>query len=220
MPSVDGLLTWLGDAWAWVNGNGTGLAAAAAIVTGVFAAVALRQTAKDSRERTRPYVIAEYQRIPYASGTLALVVRNTGQSVATDVRVTFDDLGPEAKRKDSLVEVIARRYDRTFLAMPPGQAFSNSVRTSARNPKGDDKPADLVTATVAYKHRRKKYSETFALDCTVYAGEVTTSSSESPEGRLMEVRDAVRSIAAELGGVRDDVRAAIEVVARGRDHLS
>jgi hypothetical protein len=217
MPSVDGLLRGLGDTWAWVNDNGTGLAAVAAIVTGVFAAVALRQTARDSRERTRPYVIAEYQRIPYASGTLALVVQNTGQSVATDVKVTFDDLGPEAKRTGSLVEVIARRYDRTFLAMPPGQAFANSVRTSARNAKGEDKPEDTVTATVTYKHGRKRYTETFVLDCTVYAGEVTTSSTESPEGRLKEIRDAVRSIADEVGGARDDVRSAVAAVSRGRD---
>lgn len=219
MPPVDGLLGWLADAWTWVNENGTGLAAVAAIVTGVFAAVALRQTAKDSRERTRPYVLVEYQRIPYASGTLALVVQNTGQSVAKNVRVTFDDLGPEAKKDGSLVEYIARRYDRTFLAMPPGQAFANSVRTSARNEAGADKPKDIVTATVTYEHGRRKYRETFVLDCTVYAGEITTSSTDSPEGRLKQIRDAVRSVASEVGGARDDVRSAVEVVTRGRDRL-
>gem|GEM_PF-4045710 len=192
--------------WEWVNRNGSGLGAMAAIITGAIAAVALRQTARDSRERTRPYVLVEYQRIPHVSAALALVVRNTGQSVATDVRVLFNDLGAEADREMSLPNAIKRRYASIFPALSPGQSFSNAVRTGSRNEAGVDRLPDQVTATVTYKYGRKRYTESFVLDCTVYDQEVTTTSSSSPEGRLKEIRDQLKALVRATSGVQDELR--------------
>lgn len=76
--------------WEWLKLNGAGLSALAAVVTAAIAVVALGHTASDSRDRSRPMMVAEFQLAVNNGAAIDLVVRNAGPSIARDVTVTFD----------------------------------------------------------------------------------------------------------------------------------
>jgi len=145
---------WINDhSWDWINEYGAGLAAIAAVVTGAVAVVALVQTVRDSKERSRPYVIAELRLIPYAASTLSLVVANRGQTAARDVRVTFDrPLTAAPFTSSSLVGRIGKRYSASIAHIAPGQEFGNSIRASgARGADAGDQLPEPLTVSVSYR---------------------------------------------------------------------
>jgi len=75
---------------AWLNENGAAVSTLMAIATAIVAVLALRQTARDSADRSRPMVLAEFRRAVNSDRTVDLVIRNAGASMARDVHVTFD----------------------------------------------------------------------------------------------------------------------------------
>src|SRR5690348_15692234 len=86
------------------------VSAAATVVTAVIAGVALRSTARDSRDRTRPLLVAELRRSTLGTATQDLVIKNCGASVARNVNVLFDPPLPVTEDVARNVHWIAQRY--------------------------------------------------------------------------------------------------------------
>lgn len=127
--SAEKLQEWL-EPWQEVAGP---LSALAAVVTSVVAIVAIRQTSKDSHERTRPLVVPFAQIGPsYVHGVLYLVVKNFGATAAHNVRVEFDPPLPEVEQKgneqnyrDSSAATLRKRYAEPTKVLAPDQSLVN-----------------------------------------------------------------------------------------------
>lgn len=137
-----------------------GLSALGAIITTLIAAWALRETRKDSRDRTRPVLIAQLRRAVLSHGTLDLVIANHGASSAHDVTVTFDPQieSAEALPDSDMRKWIAQRYSSAIPQWPPGMTYSNVYRA------GHDAVAPTAV-TIAYLGQDgTRYADRFNLD--------------------------------------------------------
>ena len=202
----------LGALWQWINDNGSGLSAIAAISTGVVAIIALRSAAMDSRERTRPYVVAEFRRAENSHSAIDLVIRNTGQSVARDVRVAFS---PSFEVPDVggpyMTSYLLQRYATPIPTLGPGQELSN-IWFSGRSVPGSNEMAnheptpDLVTVTVTYRSTHSTHQDVFPLHVDLIRLTTFSTSSTSLVGRLKTIDQSL-----------DGARKALQQIARNTE---
>jgi hypothetical protein len=195
--------------WADVDWNAvdwTAVGGIAAAATALVAIGALLAASRDSRERTRPVVVAEYRVPPFGFKTLELVVRNVGASTARNIRVTFDPPLPDTGRNNSLTPFVIRRYAQPITVLGPGQELTNAVHVDEDDPSDTDVPDDM-TVRVEYDRRWwRKYKDTFRLQTSVYITHTYTTSSDSPEGRLKEIRDQLKKLTAIMESIRNQLR--------------
>ncbi|MFE5291400.1 hypothetical protein ACFQ8T_04410 [Isoptericola sp. NPDC056618] len=174
----------------------TAVGGLAAAVTGIVAIRTLVHAANDSRERSRPVIVAEYRIPERAYKRMDLVVRNAGPSVARDIDVTFDpSLGtlPLMKSGPELREAIVVRYGRRIDSLGPGHELTNIVSVDLAAQGESDLPLD-VTVTVSYRRsRRRRYEEKYRLDAVMYAQHSFSTQSDSPLGQLTAIRQECRS---------------------------
>lgn len=81
---------------------------------------------QDSKDRSRPYVLAELRHAEHSDTVLDFVIRNADASMARDVLVTFHppltvppDFGP------NVTEHVISRYGQALPCLAPGQALRN-----------------------------------------------------------------------------------------------
>jgi len=199
-------MEWIGATWQWVVNNGTGLAAVAAIGTAVVAVIALRSTVADSRERTRPYVLAELSLAAESDSTIDLVIRNAGLSVARNVTVTFDP--PLVVPDDGtryVTEYTVRRYARPIHVFAPGQALSNIWWSGHAEPggsglvSGEPTPAEC-TVTIEYADdRHRRFRDDFLLVIDTMLTTTYATSSTSTKGRMKTIDESLKKFATSLG---------------------
>jgi hypothetical protein len=158
--------------------------AIAVIGTAWIAAQSFRASRRDSQERTRPVVVAELRRGALTPGTLDLVVRNYGLSVARELRVEFvpslppaDSLPPSDMR-----HWLARRYTRAIDTFPPGKTMSNVYRSGYET-------ADPIMVVVNYSAADgQSYTDRFVLDPADHLTETTSAPSDSNDRGLRLIR--------------------------------
>src|SRR5699024_78671 len=131
--------------------NAAAVSAAAAIITGLVAALTLLRAARDSRDRTRPVVLAEYRVPPYSHQTLQLVIRNAGPSPARDLKVELVGVEHSDKPGQVLREFILRRYEHPIPMLGPGQELVNAVVCDLEAPDESDLPHEF---TIKVEYRR------------------------------------------------------------------
>jgi hypothetical protein len=121
--------------------------AAAVIVTAFIALRTLKATHQDSRARTRPVIVAELRRELLAHGTMLLVVKNLGASVARNVAVEFDPAPPadvDSLLDSDMLKWLYQRYATPVSTWAPGWTLSNVVRVG-------QEPLAPMTVTVTYE---------------------------------------------------------------------
>jgi hypothetical protein len=114
-----------------VSAIAASLSAVLTIVTAVVAIQTLRAARIDSRGRSRPVIIASLQRELLTQGTLNLVIRNFGVSVASNVRVSFDPMPPsdlDSLPSGDMRKWLFETYEKPIQTWPPGWELSNVVR--------------------------------------------------------------------------------------------
>jgi len=199
-------MEWIGATWQWVVNNGTGLAAVAAIGTAVVAVIALRSTVADSRERTRPYVLAELSLAAESDSTIDLVIRNAGLSVARNVTVTFDP--PLVVPDDGtryVTEYTVRRYARPIHVLAPGQALSNIWWSGHAGPGdtsliSEEPTPEECTVTIEYADdRNRRFRDDFLLVIDTMLTTTYATSSTSTKGRMETIDKSLKEIAVSLG---------------------
>lgn len=162
---------------------------AATIATAVVAMYALSGSRQDSRERTRPVLVASLKREPVGHGGINLILHNHGASAARDINVRFD---PPLANADELPDSdmfrwIGLRYSRTIPLLAPGQTLSNVFRA------GQDE-IDAVTMKITYSSSEGRgYHDHFLLDPEVLLKETRSTPGDSNDRdlRLIKAVEAV-----------------------------
>ncbi|MFJ1510941.1 hypothetical protein [Cellulosimicrobium funkei] len=165
-----------------------GISTAATAVVAIWAIAAAKN---DSRDRSRPVVVAEYRVPPHGHFALIFVVRNAGASVARDITVTFDpELGTPTdgqKIRPFLIE----RYEDPIPVLAPGQELTNSVHVDDKSQYETDLPFE-VTVRIRYRRSRWRwYEDEYPLKSAVHTKETRLESSGSPAGQLKSIREAL-----------------------------
>lgn len=174
--------------WGWIVGNGSGISASVATITAIVATVTLIRAGRDSRARSRPSVVAEFQIEPDSDSAYSLVIRNVGPSLARDLRVTSDPplaADPVPKSAD---DRLVRRFGRVIPTLAPGQALRSlwALHAIKEGGKGNimATPED-VTVTVTYRGTgRKVFTDQFDLIGESITLGTAVTSSTSIKGRL------------------------------------
>lgn len=156
-----------------------GVSGVAAIVTASIAGWALVQASHDSKERSRPVVVAELRHAG-VKGSQSLVIRNYGLTVARDVQITFD---PQLPKGDShpASKIIRERYRRPIPTMPPGMELKNIYLIGTPGPGPNFVPAEpipeQVTIVICYKSANSKdsYVDSYLLDTDLIGKESSMS---------------------------------------------
>ena len=78
--------------WAAIEAVATAATALVAVLAAVFAYVQVRQARRLRQEQARPFVVVDFESSPAWQNAIQLVIQNIGQTVATDVLVSFDPL--------------------------------------------------------------------------------------------------------------------------------
>ena len=153
------------DASVWA-----GVSAMASVVTAAVAAVTLNGSRRDSRDRSRPVVVARLRKGPSTShGVVYLVVSNLGVSVARQVQITFDPKLPEYEMTlDGQAGVVApfirRRYEEPIAVLAPTQSLANIYYYSGTTGGNLENVPDELTVGVSYlDDRGRKYEDAFPL---------------------------------------------------------
>lgn len=198
-------MEWIGVTWQWVVNNGTGLAAVAAVGTAVVAVIALRSTAADSRERTRPYVLAELSLAAESDSTIDLVIRNAGLSVARVVVVRFNpELVVPDDGKRYVTEYTARRYAKPIPTLAPGQRLSNiwwsdNTAPGSTSPVNMEPTPEVCAVTIEYRDdRRRRYRDEFSLVVDTMLMTTYATESTSTKGRLGQIAESLESLARDV----------------------
>ncbi len=180
-------IEWDAPYWTAVGGL-------SAAITGLVAIWALAHAARDSRERSRPVVVAEYRVPEHAFRRLEFVVRNVGVSVARDIDVEFDPPLEPVESGQKIRPFLVKRYSRRIPALGPGQELSNSVHFNDEDQSQSDLPFD-VTVKVSYRRSRlRRYEDSYRLLAEVYAQHTYSTSSDSVPGRLKQIKDELAKI--------------------------
>lgn len=180
----------------------TALASIATIMAAVVAIWTLAALKQDSRDRTRPVLIAELKR-SVLTAAVELHVRNVGQSVACNVSVTFDpdlDQLVAADKEGVLMPFLQRRYSRVISTLAPGADLDN-VYQYVRNPTRDIPDDFTINLTYTDMHDRP-YTDTYHLSVK----SVLNQSGLYPQDTDDE------------GALRKRLANAVEAIARGVGH--
>lgn len=122
------------------------------VVTALIAVLALQSTARDSRDRTRPMLVAELWRSTMGSQTQHLVIKNYGASVAREVAVMFDPPLPDTEDTSKSVHWMNERFREPIPVWAPGAAMSNVYKHPRRIP-GVERCSFLTGAPAASRMR-------------------------------------------------------------------
>ena len=166
-----------------------GASALAAIVTAIVAVRSLVGTRRDSRDRTRPVIVAQLKRAPLSHGTLDLILSNYGSTSAEHVQVGFDPPLPDPSNlpPSDMRQWIALRYSKTFNQWPPGMTLSNVYRA------GHD-AVEAVTVSVRYQGQDgTQYRDDFELDpdALIKETQASPSSTTPAEKRVIGALEAM-----------------------------
>jgi hypothetical protein len=193
--------------WQWFKDNGLGFSAMAAIVAAVVGIWAIINSKKDSRDKSRPVVVAELQRHREAETHIMIVVRNAGATVAKDVVVTFDPaLTTEPTDANRYANAAQRMFADPIPTMGPGQLLTNPWYH-----KEVDGAPDRCTVTATYKDTRKrKFEDEYILAIAPYRASLLLSADDSVRGRLKIIAEqskkqtvAIQSIAGDISQESD-----------------
>ncbi|WP_169165118.1 hypothetical protein [Cellulomonas taurus] len=183
------------DLWSWLNANGGTITTIATVITALVAIGALIAAARDSRERSRPYLAAELFPAPRSNVTVVFRVFNFGSTVARDVQVTFDP-PIEATAEDDPARHIRLRYEPVIPHLNPGQALNNTWQTFAARGKISTAP-DACTVTIKYKGSgRRTHTDTYTLQLDAITHETESVSSDSELGAIRRIAKSLEALVA------------------------
>jgi hypothetical protein len=218
-------MDWLGSFAEWWNVDRAlvainGVLGLAAVLTAVVAIRSFRQQARDSTARSRPVVVADFIPTPYTT-SIALVVRNYGQSTARNLMVTFDPPLPTAERASdgerSIVPFIVRRYSKPITVLPPGRELSNVYYVGAGESSNAEGVPDQVTVLVTYRDDQQgQYTDVFPLDVDLVRNGTESTGSRSPERQLAKGVEHLKAVSTAVTKISREIPDVAAVLA-GRD---
>lgn len=192
------------DAQGW-SAAFAGISALAAIITATIAAWSLAGARRDSRDRSRPLIVASLRAGPTMSrGVTYLVVENAGQSVARNIEVAFAPPLPDYETTDDgqpgvVAPFLRRRYADAIAMLAPGHGMKNVYSYIRAGVDGNVEPVpDKFSVSVQYTDDHdRSYADSFALDREHLGLETKTSPGEQNDP-VKRQNQAMEAIAWEL----------------------
>src|SRR5665648_775127 len=193
-------------AWQWLVNNGSGLAALAAVGGSASQSDDGNGSQADSRDRSRPYVLAELSLAADSDTSIDIVIRTACLSVARNVHVRFDPVlvVPDDGRQ-YVTEYTVRRYAKPIPTLAPGQGLSNVWWSGHMAPGGtslisEEPTPEECTVTIEYwDDRRRRYRDDFPLVVDTMLTTTYSVSSTSIKGRMKSIDGSLEKMAASLG---------------------
>lgn len=202
------MFAWLGNAvsvsWGWLAGNYAPLALLVATASAMAALIALYRTARDSADRSRPMVTAEFERAKDSSSAFDLVIRNYGQTIARNLTVSFDGpLDVEGANDWDVGRIIEKRYiGKTFHSFSPGQEFRNvyycrkEVPGQRRATNLYETPESVRVTLHSEDSKGRSYDDYFDLESDALLLTTESISSNSQRRLLEYASESLKKIAA------------------------
>lgn len=195
--------------WTWFNDFGVAITALATIATAIIAIQALRAAARDSADRSRPIVIAEFQLAEESDTSCDLIICNYGQSLAKNVVVKFsDDLESGVDDEERAPgENLRRRYENPIGVLSPNHQLRNTWWFGIQPESGSDAAKesrmvngnalpDQVTISISYTDLQgTTYSDEFELDTRTMLFSTSAFASTSMRGRATSMAKSLSKIA-------------------------
>lgn len=209
----------VGMAWDWIDQYGAAIASLAALATAIVAIVTLIRASEDSRERSRPILIAELRSDPYVPALQYFVVRNAGSTIGREVVVSFEPaLEMPANTQGIGAPFIVDRYSAPIATFAPGLELSNVWFSGSRTSEGWEQREPLpetFTARLDYRGPRGKrsYSDTFSLTTDTLRRETFVTSSSSPREQVRTLTKLAPKVVAAL----EKIAVAVGQEARSRE---
>lgn len=171
----------------------TAVATVALVIPGVWAILSAK---RDSRDRTRPVMVAELGHHHEDPMILIVIVRNAGPTVARNVRLTFNPELPNSEAdRDRYAKYLRTMFGDVIPTVAPGQVFSNPWHTRDR----DGVPGEC-TVTVRYEDTRgRKYEDSYLISIQPFLGALIVEASGSIRGLLKKLSEEARTQNRTLG---------------------
>lgn len=156
-------------------------------------------------------VVAEFRDAYPSRGSLYLVIRNYGPSVARDVQVTFDPVIPDPlpeRAHQSVIPFLKRRYEHPITTLTPGTELTNVYYSGTPGENGNfenwENVPDQVTVTIRYTSadQRQSYEDSYPLDVELIKNSTSVTSSESVESKVKEISRSLKEIAKSVEGIK------------------
>ncbi|WP_405148884.1 hypothetical protein OG308_02445 [Nocardia salmonicida] len=179
--------------WAAPTTIWAGLGSVATLATAAIAIGTLLALKQDSRDRSRPMMVAQLQPAVLNVQHSELKVTNAGPSVAKNVRVEFDPALPvldETTHGDRNAFYLQRRYSKVIPTVPPGMVLWNVYR-KATEPEEPLPSSFSITFTYEDTHGRP-YVDKYDLTLETLMDETYVRPSTS--GEDAERRRAVKAL--------------------------
>jgi len=183
-----------------------GISSFAAIATAIVAIVTLRQLRNDSKQQSRPIVVAEL-RPASTRGSQIIVIRNYGRTLARDISVAFDpDLpkAPKGREHSWVTGFLDSRYEYSISALAPSAELDNLyfVGVAGDGPEfvPDEPVPEQVTVSISYSSadRTDSYLDEYLLDVDILKKRTTITAREDPEKDQVE---SLKSIAQSMAAI-------------------
>lgn len=210
---------WSPEAWtalaAWIT---LGVAALAA----TFARHQVLEARRTREEQAQPFIVVDFEPSEAWSGLMNLVIRNTGQTLAKNVKIRFSPpLQTTLSEDDAQFLLPESSLIKDGIAtMPPGREYS--VLFERMPDLFTSKLPRKYVATVSYCDSRERlYELEYVLDLGIYFGvmqvEVFTVHHAAKAAR--DIRDHVKMWTAHFNGLRVWVRDEDSYVAPQREDV-
>jgi hypothetical protein len=186
--------------WAEPSTMWAGLGSAATLVTAVAAVWTLVALRQDSRDRTRPMMVAELKP-SVLTDNAELHITNAGPSVAQNVKVDFDPplpvlTGAEADGK--LTPFLQRRYERVIPTFTPGMVMDNLYQDATE--PDEPVPDDFAVKFTYSDTRGRRYTDAYFLSLETLRNQTGAyPSTRGEDGERRRTVKAIESIARGIG---------------------
>ena len=186
--------------------NGTQWQVVPSILTVVVSSILAYVAWATFREYNRPYVTLYAETGKHRE--INLVIKNTGNRAAYNVRITTDVPLESAHFSQNSKSNIPLLTEKTHPFIGPDQTISGYFdnvysRYDTDNPN-HKKPCDLFTVTIKYRHKMRKFTEKYQLDLS-YLEFVPWGNSRD---HIAEISSSLRKISDQLpGGMAHAIRA-------------
>ncbi|MDN5563679.1 MAG: hypothetical protein L0G49_07895 [Luteococcus sp.] len=204
-----------GALWAWMGRNADQLQALSAVAAALTAIWALRRAVADSLDRSRPVVIAEFQRPEHSTSSIDFVVRNTGASPARDLRLVFEPPLVQPASGKSVGGFVVQRYADAIGILGPGQDLRNVWYSTDISSKDNlEQLPERVHVTVSYRRSKwRRWKDCFPLNVDDVRLTTFAVESDSMLGSARASRKALEKIAASTERLQGEYAKSLRVPA-------
>jgi hypothetical protein len=186
--------------WATPTTTWTAMGSIATVTAATVAIWTLVALRRDSRDRTRPVMIAEI-RPGVLSDVAELIVRNVGPSVAKNVTFKFDPELPVlegAEAAGMTTPYLQRRYSRTIPTFGPGMTMYDVYQSSGE--PFEPVPEEFSLTINYFDMHDQEYTDSYELSVITLRDHIYTRPGDTDdEAMRRRVAEAVEAVARGVG---------------------